>query len=84
MTIFDTLRYHISIPPSAEELSRLPNELFEHWLEDIGYGNIMPVTPQQVAVYFEFERSNLGNIKNAIKDVELLRKMITEYNMVEK
>ena len=32
MTIFDTLRYPISIPPQKGELQRLPKKLYDYWL----------------------------------------------------
>ena len=34
MTIFDTLRYSISDPPTQEELEALPHWLLQNWAEE--------------------------------------------------
>ena len=33
MTIFDRLRYQISIPPKEGELEALPEKLFRYWID---------------------------------------------------
>lgn len=48
MTVFDVLRWPISVPPTEEELSRLPYELFKEWVDtDVGASNLL--APYHVA-----------------------------------
>ena len=33
MTIFDSIRYPISLPPTKEQLEALPQDIFEYWID---------------------------------------------------
>lgn len=68
MTIFDSLKYPLSIPPTEDEIHDIPDEiwtLFETLFEDFNKRNDL-LNWSDVAVF---------NLKN-----HLLRKAILEYN----
>ena len=72
MTIFDTIRYPISDPPTEEEIANLPPELFHRWASTVFF----PVdrTPTTVARWYKNE--HYWNTIN--DDIRLLREMIAK------
>jgi len=40
MSLFDVIRYPLSLPPTAEELSALPKELYTQWINNSSWKNI--------------------------------------------
>ena len=49
MTIFHTLKYPISDPPTKEELKALPNEVWEEWITHIIVHGDTKIEPGYVA-----------------------------------
>jgi hypothetical protein len=47
MTIFDSIKYPISDPPTEEQLAALPGEVYNEWAEELGYRCPLP---ERVAV----------------------------------
>jgi hypothetical protein len=77
MTIFHVLKYHISNPPTAEELQALPPDILERWCKEIKF-NIRAVrNPHTIlARYFELESNQnrdsrwlnqLANLRTILK-----------------
>jgi len=86
MTIFDSIKYPISDPPTEEELTNLPKELYDKWL---GYWNdqvIEDLTPAHVAAYYRFVNniSWVGEdeaVHKAYKEKrDILKRLIHEYD----
>ena len=79
MSLFDVLRYPISDYPTAEVLDNLPDELFKEWvsLSDFA-GNCEDKV--YIAGWYRryFGTRNFTNTD--FNDVNLLRKMIKEYD----
>lgn len=81
MTIFDTLRYPISTPPTEAELAALPRSLYARWLKYTRW----PTSPSAyiVASFYndiQLITSDSGKIYN--DELILLRKMIRDYEPV--
>jgi len=76
MTIFDAIRYPVSIPPLATELKSLPKPLFEKWLAAVGWGYHSGIEELIAGNYYR-DRPHGGH-----PDIILLRKMIAEYEPV--
>ena len=36
MSIFSSLRYPISVPPTAAQLEALPHDVYNQWLDEVG------------------------------------------------
>jgi len=85
MTIFDTLRYPISIPTQEGELQRLPRELYDYWLTR--WDNIMSFEPStlEYAIIEDWKLNwtehnqpyIIGLITRSLED---LRQLIKDYN----
>lgn len=69
MSLFDSIKYPISCPPTEEELSAIPEELYRKWLQMCGYGWVS--SPYAMTALYRFDPF--------VEDVQLLRKMILEY-----
>jgi len=81
MTIFDTLRYPISIPPTVEELEALPWDLYIHWLEvEHKSSAIERATVHRILKEIFTEQPDSQVARNMLKSLTTLRKMIAEWN----
>ena len=83
MSIFDVIRYPLSHPPTAEELSRLPEDLFEKWVfnsdwSGLGHG------PAWIGRWYRDVNSGTG-LSNRIdlEDLRRLKQMIKDYDSNE-
>ena len=74
MTIFDTLKYQISDPPTKEELTAIPVDLYGEWLISSGWewSKTSPPPPSIVSM------SYVGDPESP--DIKLLRQMIRDYD----
>jgi len=54
MTIFDSLRYNVSDPPTKAELGAIPREVFKKFLKKIGLEPMSDVTPTLASWYLTF------------------------------
>jgi hypothetical protein len=83
MSIFAVLRYPVSLPPSGEELSGIPSELYKEWIDKSSWMNITEdssMNPIWVAEWMcEFIKYK-DNREEIEDDVQLLRNMIKEYD----
>ena len=87
MSLFDTIKYPISVPPTSEEFGALPNKLFAQWYDISDWIN--PVSrpqeqgresQQNVGRWYCRYYSNFKELrKDDIEDLKLLRRMIAEY-----
>jgi hypothetical protein len=77
MSLFHTIKYPISAPPTVEQLEALPKELFKKWAKNcgwvIGEGVYMRGTDYICRFYSMYET------EASLKDIIRLRKMIQEY-----
>jgi len=76
MTIFDVIRYPISIPPTEEELEALPRELFNKWTLKVNFST--GADPYSVVRWYEFQLRYNEEEDECRHDIELLRKMLGE------
>lgn len=74
MTIFDIIRYPISDPPTTDEFEALPIDLLTKWASTCGW-NFKP-PPSTVSCFY----ANPALCRSHLNDLNLLRKMISEYN----
>ena len=72
MTIFDSIKYQISIPPTEKELEALPLELFRKWAYQVEFGQL--ADSSWVSCWYE--RYVAGT---DMEEIQLLRKMIAEW-----
>lgn len=84
MSLFDCIRYPISVPPLCSELEALPRELFDKWGLTTFESN---VSPQAVAriyqIIHEEARDDTTSVRmreNMLKSCEQLRKMIADWD----
>ena len=75
MTIFNSIKYPISFPPTEQELAALPHRLFRRWASKVSFGS--RVTAHDVAVWYSFLKNTHGPIIEEHTEVDLLRKMIS-------
>lgn len=90
MTIFDTIRYPISLPPKCEELLDLPDSLFMKWLKTSDWSltciSEFPIDHAVIAkAVSNWYMANWSDIKNPNHEVDLnnlqkLKKLIAEYD----
>ena len=86
MTIFDTLRYPISIPPQEGELDVLPEKLYRNWIDNhtVDWHTIAPTgryDPVNVSLWMRLAFANAEdkNIKEIHEDIHALKRLISEY-----
>ena len=88
MTIFDTLRYPISNPPTKDELDALPTELYDQWIKSSDWRRIKPdgnilVTTEFIANWYDAMWAVIvkdGAHRIDLHDIENLKRMISEYD----
>jgi hypothetical protein len=73
MSLFDVIRYPISMPPTEAEILALPNSLFKRWTESSKEWSDSP-TQSFVAYWYSAVRN-----ETQIQDIKLLRQMIKDY-----
>jgi hypothetical protein len=90
MTIFDTLRYPISWPPTEAEIANIPYPLLEKWARYTLWKSGMDISSHEFPTDIIYSLckfyksaslasdSNLGICRTSIYEVELLRKMIRD------
>ena len=88
MTIFDSIKYPISDPPTEEELTNLPKELYDRWVGYWNYPVIKELPPAHIAAYYRFV-SNLRELeedeglqKVYKQKLDILRRLIHEYDNI--
>ena len=83
MSLFDVLRYQISIPPEPGELEALPTELFKHWIDEhtIDWCRVKEGTRYSVTYVSDWMRNaaGLGAGAEVKADLLQLRKLIKEW-----
>ena len=79
MTIFDTIKYPISDPPTKAELAALPEQLFRDWLKEMNWS--LHITPRIIAQYYLSvnHRVDVTQLQKMKRDITILRKMIEDY-----
>jgi hypothetical protein len=81
--LFNLLRYPISEPPTSEELEALPDDLYMNWLIDAGFGNAASWPDAETVADYLDEYWDEGRDVVVQQDLDLLRKMISEYKAVQ-
>ena len=80
MTIFDSIRYPISCPPTAEQLEAVPDEIFDEWRDKthftVGKGDCNIISDWISRFWTSV---NVTGGSDGKSDTELLIKMISEY-----
>jgi hypothetical protein len=82
MTVFDSIRYPISNPPTEKELGDLPAELYDKWIESYhtdASGMLAAIRPSIQARILKMSYAGAFTRYEAVRSVKLLRKMISEY-----
>jgi hypothetical protein len=83
MTIFDAIKYPISTPPTEEQLEALPGDLYQKWKEVVGFGFLhVDAGGLYISNFYNNCMTNVSKWRTseqAILDLNLLRKMIAEY-----
>ncbi len=74
MSLFDVLRWPISIPPTEAELAILPKEILVNWKCKVHFLN--GATPLDISLHY----GKFLHISYLESDIAQLRKMIKEYN----
>ena len=70
MSLFDVLRYPVSLPPKPDELRVLPCDLFLKWKEDIGF--LCIASPEAICDFY----TEYASIRTITNDINTLREMI--------
>ena len=75
MSSFDSLRYPVGFPPTEEEFSAVPADLFHSWAIAVGWGNKLfdQTRIQRMVVHYRLNGRMLGQ-----EDIILLQRMIYE------
>jgi hypothetical protein len=77
MTIFDSIKYPISNPPTLQELEALPDEMYKAWQDATGF----TLSRQIAALLFQLVPASTGeHSPETIKQIEMFRTIIAEYN----
>jgi hypothetical protein len=81
MSVFSILKYHISYPPTADEMERLPADLYDKWLVAVSWKSDMDDSSIQatrafIAAWYSIHPTFPGSKR----DINLLIKMIREYD----
>jgi hypothetical protein len=85
MSLFDVLRYPVSIPPTLEEFQRIPKDLFNKWAQSANWTAWVPGTHDRegmVVFYtgiFDSHDRTEKNLRHYRDEIESLRQMIKEY-----
>jgi len=85
MSLFDTLKYPISVPPKMHELESLPVDLFKSWVDHYAcsWSTVTEETRHDSVWVSEWLSAHWGSesIDHTanVTDIELLRKLINEY-----
>ena len=82
MTIFDVIRYPISYPPTAEELSRLPGDLFEAWRNSSEWSERV-CDQEWIAEWYARYLDTQYFLKADYEDLARLKQMIKDYDSNE-
>lgn len=86
MSLFDVIKYPISIPPTQEELSALPDKLFNKWIDLSQWSKSVDDTLDReddpVQISFSYELCiEMGIFTDLdLEEILLLRKLIKEYD----
>ena len=86
MSLFDVLRYPINDYPTKEVLDCLPDQLFKEWVklsdfDDYDHYNSNKSSRNNVAYWYSKYYGSINFHKRDYDDIELLRKMIKEYDV---
>ena len=73
MTIFDVIRYPISIPPTEEELEAVPKIIFNKWRDDIGLHSKF-----QPSDFVRWYNNGMDNVY--VNEITQLKQMIADYD----
>ena len=86
MSLFDVIKYPISIPPTKEEFEALPDEIYINWSQ-LTENSFIPKrihTDNQNSIRMAKNSAvywfNISVSADDRKDLELLRQMIKEYD----
>jgi hypothetical protein len=89
MTIFDSIKYPISNPPTSEDLRNLPPDIYNKWLELWNESARDMLTPVNLAAYYYFLYNDIGNdleakeLKQIYKiKIDALRLIIHEHDNI--
>jgi len=80
MSLFDVLRYQISVPPTEAELEALPKGILKKWLVEIGalgwhsYDDASHL-PGVIAEYYQ-----RNNRRDDLFDIPTLKRIIKEHD----
>ena len=82
MSLFDVIRYPISDIPTSEELSRLPKDLFYHWVESTSFVVDDVQAHNRDVAYLArwYFRWGKDMSYDEIQEIVNLRNMIKEYD----
>ena len=93
MSLFDVIKYPISTPPTVEQLSALPKDLFSRWIKTTPWADkkvvtppIKTQTPQNIEYMCEYYDLNqfveFDSPRRTHTEIELtlLRKVILEWD----
>lgn len=82
MSLFDIIKYPISMPPTEDELVALPTDLFGDWISKTGWGEpTCHKQPVQIAMWYNRHWSNLRILQER-NELTLLKQMIKEYEPI--
>jgi hypothetical protein len=84
VSIFDVIRYPISLPPTAEELAALPEDLYTYWIDfhTIDWSRVSEDTKydrDHVARWMSRAYSTISKDEVSI-DISKLKKLILEWD----
>ena len=83
MSLFDVIRYSISIPPTVEELAALPDALYNVWIRhptNSWHGvDTESIDDRKWVSSWMYRNFNSEAQEKIMRDIKLLRKLILEY-----
>jgi hypothetical protein len=79
MTIFDSIKYPIGHPPTAEQLEALPPRLFHKWTSRQWNYDARQVTPDMIANWASVRK----DVQQTYEALALLRRIILEDDVQE-
>jgi hypothetical protein len=74
MTIFDSIKYPVSDPPTGKELTNLPSAIYNKWMELWNDDGREMLTPVNIAAYYYYLHNDIGN-DNASSEIKELYKL---------
>lgn len=86
MTIFDSIKYTISEPPTKGELFAIPFNVFKQWYQEskiTGSSQVIGKTAIHIAHFIHiayYESPEKTQRDAAIESINLLRKLLYEYD----